>query len=622
MNLRKRLLRVLILLLGIFMLTLGLKTYAAVPFDLKIESYRKPNAVDDAVVGIPNGEYRYRLFGAGSEQRTIWKLTRLSGSTSTFATPIYCLKAEQGFFDASAVSGAAKTYTYERDMKDPLFHQTVNMGGYWDVDQATYYKVLWILINSYNPEYDSTAKKNNLLSKAGIPSNTKITQNDIDVVQQMAIWYFTNPTNPFYHNGNVPNPVMNALQVDEKGAPATAIDIDDRGRSDDIRALYKYFINNANNATSAVVNQGEATLSFDSTKTAICEMQTNGTTYRVGPYKIDQTGVYNSGTFNAVLNINGTPKSLSGYQLLKSDKVTTLAGSVANIESLIGQEFYILIPASQINAATTVNLQIGASYDKTKLTFYSALPANTTQPVVEITKEPAPTGDETEVTLIPWDLDITKIEAGNVQIKLQGVKFNVEVEVKVGSNFIPYYSGTNLTTDVNGKITIPNIIGVSSSDEIRITVTETATISGYILLPTPVVLTLKRNADGSLVKIPSTDNRYVLNDNTKTIAIILENYPEEPIFDLALRKYITQVNGVNVPNTRVPDINWAKINDPTPGHTADYKHRKDPVVVETGDIVTYAITVYNEGDIPGYVTNIRDYLPYRARICRGSRPNS
>ena len=84
----------------------------------------------------------------------------------------------------------------------------------------------------------------------------------------------------------------------------------------------------------------------------------------------------------------------------------------------------------------------------------------------------------------------------------------------------------------------------------------------------------------------------------------VEKIPQE--FDLALRKYITEVNGVAVTNSRVPAIDESTLEN---GTTATYNHRKDPVMVENGDIVTYNITIYNEGEIDGRATEIIDQLP-------------
>ncbi len=83
----------------------------------------------------------------------------------------------------------------------------------------------------------------------------------------------------------------------------------------------------------------------------------------------------------------------------------------------------------------------------------------------------------------------------------------------------------------------------------------------------------------------------------------------DKVFDLALRKYIVAVNETNLEEetSRIPNIN----TEPLKGGetTADYNHKKDPVEVEVGDIVTYRFSVYNEGELDGYVNSIVDYLP-------------
>ena len=93
---------------------------------------------------------------------------------------------------------------------------------------------------------------------------------------------------------------------------------------------------------------------------------------------------------------------------------------------------------------------------------------------------------------------------------------------------------------------------------------------------------------------------------SNSVQIPLTLYPESKPFDLALRKYITKVNGVDVTNTRVPNIDETTLSS---GTTATYKHRKDPYTIQTGDIVTYDITIYNEGQKDGRATKIVDQLP-------------
>ena len=82
------------------------------------------------------------------------------------------------------------------------------------------------------------------------------------------------------------------------------------------------------------------------------------------------------------------------------------------------------------------------------------------------------------------------------------------------------------------------------------------------------------------------------------------------IFDLALRKYITKINDKDITtlglNSRVPKIDLSTLQS---GTTATYRHRKDPIAVEEGDIVTYQLTIYNEGEKAGYASQIIDQLP-------------
>ena len=83
-------------------------------------------------------------------------------------------------------------------------------------------------------------------------------------------------------------------------------------------------------------------------------------------------------------------------------------------------------------------------------------------------------------------------------------------------------------------------------------------------------------------------------------------------FDLALRKYISSVttNGTTTNYTasgeRMPNVDPSTLST---GTTATYKHRKDPVVVETGSKVNYRLVIYNEGDVDGRATKVVDQLP-------------
>ena len=74
-------------------------------------------------------------------------------------------------------------------------------------------------------------------------------------------------------------------------------------------------------------------------------------------------------------------------------------------------------------------------------------------------------------------------------------------------------------------------------------------------------------------------------------------------FDLALRKFITGVDKEEV-TTRVPELTYNEEEQ-----KIEYNHTKEPVEVITGNIVTYTIRIYNEGDIAGYAKEVADDIP-------------
>ena len=76
---------------------------------------------------------------------------------------------------------------------------------------------------------------------------------------------------------------------------------------------------------------------------------------------------------------------------------------------------------------------------------------------------------------------------------------------------------------------------------------------------------------------------------------------KEPDFDLALRKFITDISGEEV-TTRIPEVSFedGKIT---------YTHPKDVVKVVVGDTVTYTIRVFNEGKTAGFAQTVTDDIP-------------
>lgn len=210
-----------------------------------------------------------------------------------------------------------------------------------------------------------------------------------------------------------------------------------------------------------------------------------------------------------------------------------------------------------------------------------------------------------------YRLSTTRIGTNYVvgPIKIDGDKTAGTVTIKVtnqNNTEITGYKFTNSTGTALEKQNIQDLIGNGEfyilvprdgieQVNVKINVTQETTKKTLWLNGTEDANSIKLNAEQPIVEV----TRKQETTPTEFVA-----QPEE--FDLALRKYITQVNGQNVANTRIPSIDLSTLKT---GTTATYKHRKDPVTVKDKDEVTYNISIYNEGNKAGYATKIVDQLP-------------
>ena len=60
--------------------------------------------------------------------------------------------------------------------------------------------------------------------------------------------------------------------------------------------------------------------------------------------------------------------------------------------------------------------------------------------------------------------------------------------------------------------------------------------------------------------------------------------------------------------TREPQVDVSKLVSGE-STTATYNHSKNPIDVNTKDVVTYTLRVYNEGEVDGYASKIMDDIP-------------
>ena len=127
-------------------------------------------------------------------------------------------------------------------------------------------------------------------------------------------------------------------------------------------------------------------------------------------------------------------------------------------------------------------------------------------------------------------------------------------------------------------------------------------------------------ADRRKTKLPDNENPVSYNKNSN-ITLTMKNDSE---YDLALRKFITSINGKAPEESREPSIADTEVtalkNDTKT--TADKRHTKKVLEVTTGARVVYTIRIYNEGKVNGKATQITDYLPEGLKLAENSNINT
>ena len=696
--------KIMLLMMGIIVMLLALLTgkVQAASQEFGLQEYRKP---------VGSTQYGYKV-----SDKYVWKIVTYSGSAINYDRTLYCLKAEQGFY-TSEPGVFKETYDLSYDFMNK------NSMSPLPVPSQYYNQIVWILNHAYIPNASTASTdKATLLQNAGV-TNSELTDDDIDVVQQLAIWYFTNYDDPTYHTDMQGEASFQTVLQSTKTSGGTseykAIEDINQTRYDQMDKLFVYLVENAKKATESS-NSTSSPISMGNTTPTV---EVNGSNYIVGPFKVEKN---NETPYTISFSITDqSGKNLANkYTLLDSNQSQTSQ----TLEQLIGSNFYLRIPISTVNSEniTSLRFSMNGNYTITTATYWTKSGDSTVQPIVELGRTPKTFSGNKEVTFPKegsYNLKLVKVEQGNTTKKLQGATFkitspngtvtettssngeinvgpiiintpgtdtitieetkapdgyekiitspiNVQVTKTVTSNvytmsnavitnaqtgssisvsgstitvtvenkLIPKTSEYNLklvkveegtsnklegaefkisspngevtqTTNASGEINI-GPIAVTEAGTDTITIEETKAPAGYEkIITAPINVQVTKVFENNTykmsdAKITNAQTGASINLSGNTITVTVENRAK--YFDLALRKYITQLNGENVDNTRAPVIDTSSL---TTGTTASYNHRKDPVAVTTGDKVIYNLTIYNEGQKPGRATKIQDQLP-------------
>ena len=650
-------------------------------------------------------------YGYKQNDKKVWKIAQYNSTSDTVANTdklIYCIKAGAGFGSENS-SVDIREYNQKFDLRDVSsitepYSNPLPTG-------ENYNKLMWVIDNMYTKigEDNTTAREEFL--KAKIPNEfyELLTDDDMDVIQQLAIWYFTNPDGT-YHYDDIELKINSIVNDDNSTYKAfedlyttdykNSGDTEGVARQDAAKALYNYYITNAD-ANYVATNTATNPISLEKSNAS---MQVQGENYVAGPYKIVDNNTKRDYSISATYKNYGTTTAITPTLGVK-DSSGKIVATNKTLQELVGQEFYLMMPTSSKIAG--IEMTIVSTYSRRTATYWSVKNAPTTeQPVVivEDAKE-TPTVSATIVVPQPFDLalrkfitavngveitnriptvDVTALAAGTsttatynhtkdpvrVEIgdivtytirvynegKIDGYVEEItdhlpdqlefiagnEINTKYGwtvdsnnSKIIKtkYLSKANETTEGDNKIKafdgtkldykdVKVVCKVVSTDPMPTKITNIADITKF--------------TDGNGNTVTDRDSQ----ENNVNIPSDLPGYKDDEIgkdyvpgqqddddfeklkikeFDLALRKFITKVNNTEI-KSRIPQVDTTPLKNGT-GTTAIYNHSKEPVKVSLGAVVEYTIRVYNEGQVDGYVEEIKDHLPDQLEFVKDNETN-
>ena len=673
-------------------------------------------STDGKLLGITVPTYRTSgyAYQAGflttSKEQSMWKIYEYNTNETTiknYNNGIYCLKAGPGFGSVNGSTTGNRLYTIYADMKNPVESDKSIIESYKGIlpsnSTENYNSIIWVLDHCYVPAPSSNptdeqiataaAYKTKLLKDAGIPTS-KMNDDLIDIVQQIAIWYFSN--DDAYKTEDI-STIVAKLKSD---ADYNSVDdvFDNWDLTDDIKALYKYFLDGgkANKAVTPTQSEMQNPITLDFAR---IKVETGDTNYLVGPYKITKTGEIDYDLKGLLLASDGTTQLT--YSLLDSQKIAT----TKTLKELVGEDFYISIPKTQDIMGATFKIQ--TTVTQNTITYWTVANPNNDQPVAELSRKqevyetPAPIPQNFDLALRKFItningrelvelsgkytrepvIDVTPLVNGTsttanykhqkdpvgvavgdiviytLRIYNEGeidgyassvtdflppqLEFVIDDEEQFNStygwvidsslrkattthlaktdidptdNLIKAFNKTTMTTPDYKELKIK--CKVKSTADLNKVITNIAEITSFTEANGRIINDRDSQANNTVLptdqNLPeykgNTENKSVLTDKDYFYKGQQDDDDFEKLileeFDLALRKFITGVNETPVTNrvpvfTTVKDVNGNYI----------YEHTKEPILVESTDVVTYTLRIYNEGDIAGYAKQIKDDVP-------------
>ena len=541
-NLKTKITIIIILLLSVIF-SVNLQTLAT-------DASSNPKYI--GITELKSGGMGYAIGEPNSGGAKIWHLIEYQNETSAsyYENNIYCLKAGVGFSDVNRKAKYDVFYDMKTEKasiasKNEMLRELVE--GKIQVDGGTtinrYSGILAILDLFYYKGISAETYKENLLVAAGIHSSAyryHLTDDDIEAVQQAALWYFTNHEDEIYDNyGNGRSGWLNYTTDGVSYSSLSDYNIGtSEGEQRQIQAetLYNYLVRTAiENAPDYDNAETESTAPIQvDTKTLNYEIQ--GSRTIIGPIHITKDNIksYDLEFITKIDNI-----TTNNYSLLDENKDPVSTG--ITVEDLIGQDFYISLPIEE-TAGKKISIEINISYEDMKFTYWGANTNNNEQPIMIPSKEEIslPTKLEIDIPELKgsYELEIVK-QDGETGTKLPGAVFNVNGEDKTA-------------TDSNGIVNLGTFQITDTTTPDTYTIRETTAPEGYNKFEGTIELSVAkkiengnyivdtenttmtvRNSGGTII---SQNSPVTIDKTTGKITITVDNEKAEGSYELEIVK--------------------------------------------------------------------------------------
>ncbi len=582
--------------------------------------------------------YQHQIYKDNPGQtENIWNIVTCTeaGVVTDTIPDLYCLRAGLGFVRENLeVSSSYPHIQYSQrfdmvtdreSVKELLTSSETTI--FKDDEKTYYYGLLWVLDHMLLEDATQDELIQYLKDYAEYPDGDFTRENavqgeflsraDVEAIQQLAIWYFTNHDNPIHNTKDLSTIYVNISNKttnlgDSKGEYKSYVDLFNTlgtygtKRQDAAKKLYKNLIERAESAVAANEN----------TYTPVRQL----TVYLAGTDAVNQ---------QPVVRIEESNKEVD----LALRKFITAVNGTANTSRTPEVDTTSL--NKQVQAGTENKYQTTAEYNHTKeplkvqigdvitytLRIYNEgeLPAYVTQVTDYLPEylEYVPYGEDSQGVFWVLDEDTARIAVSTSECKVVGVGGKVTAD-KVGSklsevlipaaekkadsegydlSYVDIQISCKVMTNAPYGINITNLAQITEmkyQNGNKVESDRDSTPDGNFTLPTDPNLPSYKDNEKDKEYIPGQED----DDDFEKV------YIEAPAIDLALRKFISQVGETKY--NRAPQVVSEGLK--TGADTAIYNHSKEPVQVSIGDIVTYTIRVYNEGEIDARVTEITDYL--------------